>query len=427
MVFGYTNFDPLVVIFGTLLAIWYLNRNAVKLIGFMPTALSLWFFIPWFNTFTLSQALPLVLTARAALKGSIKLPKMARPVLLILAPCVAVSCLIAFSLGAQQARAIIRIIYYLSLFAMFGFSYELGRKPEATKILLKGFVILGIVYSMYGAYQILAYYTELPVRGIVRDTSGGSTIAAMRGLPRVNSLANEPKRLGYVLFLSALACVFLARIQSRKVSQKLYGSATFIVAMSIMTFSSSYFLALACFSVGLLFLKPSKSMLYTVGIAIIAVIIVLLLPNSGILQAIVNSYDQRMSEFDHGIDNTVVYRQEFFAWDYLFKNPWAALFGVGLGQYYSVLNETYGYGAGLGEGGDLLPLNSNFLELVFDFGGIATLTIYSSLVALIIKLQKMKEFFYCYGILFLLCQSFTILTLIFTTLLAGLAVGRISK
>jgi hypothetical protein len=40
MVFGYTPLDPLVVLWGTLLAIWYLQKAPVKLIGFMPTALS---------------------------------------------------------------------------------------------------------------------------------------------------------------------------------------------------------------------------------------------------------------------------------------------------------------------------------------------------------------------------------------------------
>lgn len=427
MIFGYTPFDPFVVIFGVILALRYLVKNAPKLIGLMPTALSIWFFVPSLNRMTLWQAIPLMLTFRTALRGSIKLPKMASVTFFVLAPCIAFSFLFAILFGADQSRAIIRVIYYTSLLALFSFSYEMGLKPESHELLLKGFAIMGIVYGAYGLYQVLAFYTGLPVRGVVYSASGHGIIPVIQGIPRVNSLANEPKRLGYVMFLAALACVFLARVPSQHSSKQLYFAAIAIISVSVMTFSSSYFVAMGFFAASSLLMKPSKSMGYLIAIVGVAILIMLLLPNLGVLQAITDAYNSRSSEFEVGIDNSVVYRQEFFAWDYIENNPLAVTFGVGVGQYFSVLNSEYGPGVGYGLFGELAPLNSNFLELVFDFGAVAVLAIYGSLAILILKLRKSGELFYCYGLLFLLCQSFTILTLLYIMLLSGLAMGKLAK
>ena len=93
----------------------------------------------------------------------------------------------ALAAGADETRALIRILYYLGIFATLAFAYEMGRKPEAYEILLKGLVIMGIVYAVYGAYQIVAFYTGLPVRGIVYNASGESIMAFEGGLLRINS------------------------------------------------------------------------------------------------------------------------------------------------------------------------------------------------------------------------------------------------
>lgn len=425
MVFGYTPLDPLVVLWGTALAIWYLSRNAVKLLGFMPTALSLWFFIPGVTNLTLWQTVPLLLTGRALIKG-IRLPTHIRPEIVFLMICLAASAAYALIAGPDGTRALIRIVYYLGIFATFVFAYEMGRKPEAYEILLKGLVVMGIVYASYGAYQVVAFYTGLPVRGIVYNASGDSIMALEGGLLRINSLANEPKRLGYVLFLSSMACIFLSWVRLARRARQLRWAAAGIFAVSMLTFSGSYFAAIAVFGLGVLLLYPSKATVYIFAFAVIVAGISILFPSLGVLEAAQEGYERRAAEVQIGLDGAVVYRQEFFAWDYLKNNPLSILTGVGLGQYYSVLYETYGVGAGINERGGLMPLNSNFLEMVFDLGVIASTLVYAGLIFLIYRLRRARMTFFCLSLLFLLAQSFMILNLLYLSLFSGVAIGQLS-
>lgn len=426
MVFGYTPLDPLVVLGGTLLAIWYLNRNAVKLLGFMPMALSLWFFVPVITNLTLWQTIPLLLTGRVLLKGKVSIPRSAQPVLMIIAICFGISAAYALAAGADGTRAIIRVVYYLGVFATLAFAYEMGRRPEAYEILLKGLVVVGIVYAAYGAYQIIAFYTGLPVRGIVYNAGGGSIMVFEGGLLRINSFANEPKRLGYILFLAAMACVFLARMRHARRARQLQWAAVGIFVVSIMTFAGSYFFAVALFGAGVLMLYPSRATVYIFGAVVVASGISILIPDLGILEAIQHGYEIRMAEIEVGLDGVVVYRQEIFAWDYLANNLFSSITGVGVGQYYSVLNEAYGVGAGYNELGGLMPLNSNFLEMIFDLGAIATVLVYGGLILLIFKLRRAGESFFCISLLFLVAQSLLILNLLFIALFAGVAMGRLA-
>jgi hypothetical protein len=426
MVFGYTPLDPLVVLWGTLLAIWYLQKAPVKLIGFMPTALSLWFFVPIVTNLTLWQTVPLLLTGRMLLKGGLRLPKSIQPVISILMIIFAISAGFAVVAGADGTRAIIRIVYYVGILAILAFSYEMGRRPDAYEILLKGLVVMGIVYAVYGAYQIVAIYTGLPVRGIVYSASGGSVMAFEAGLLRINSFANEPKRLGFVLFLAAMACIFLARMRPARRARQLRWAAGGIFGMSIMTFAGSYFAAIGLFGLAILLLYPSRATVYFISALVIGVGVSVAVPELGILEAIQYGYERRVAEIEIGLDGSVVYRQEFFAWDYLRNNPSSSLTGVGIGQYFSVLNNTYGVGAGYNEQGGLMPLNSNFFELVFDLGMLAAVLIYGGLILLVVRLRRAGETFFCLSLLFLLAQSLTILNLLYIVLFAGMALGRLT-
>ena len=426
MVFGYTPLDPLVVLWGTLLAIWYLQKAPVKLIGFMPTALSLWFFVPIVTNLTLWQTVPLLLTGRMLLKGGLRLPKSIQPVISILMIIFAISAGFAVVAGADGTRAIIRIVYYVGILAILAFSYEMGRRPDAYEILLKGLVVMGIVYAVYGAYQIVAIYTGLPVRGIVYSASGGSVMAFEAGLLRINSFASEPKRLGFVLFLAAMACIFLARMRPARRARQLRWAAGGIFGMSIMTFAGSYFAAIGLFGLAILLLYPSRATVYFISALVIGVGVSVAVPELGILEAIQYGYERRVAEIEIGLDGSVVYRQEFFAWDYLRNNPSSSLTGVGIGQYFSVLNNTYGVGAGYNEQGGLMPLNSNFFELVFDLGMLAAVLIYGGLILLVVRLRRAGETFFCLSLLFLLAQSLTILNLLYIVLFAGMALGRLT-
>ena len=423
--FGYTQFDPLVVVGGTLLAVWYLQKAPVKLVSLMPAALSLWFFVPLITNLTLWQTIPMLLAGRLILKGRLFLPRNVQPVTLLLLAVFCLSVGFAIFAGSDTVRVLLRVVYYAGAFATFVFAYELGRRSDSHEALLKGFVVIGIVYAVYGVYQIIAFYADLPVRGIVYNDSGRGIIATQAGLPRINSLANEPKRLGFVLFLSSVACVWLARTYRSRTAKWLRWAAGGIFALSIATFSSSYFLALVLSGLALLFLYPTGLTAKQLLALSVAAVLVLFGFGGEILLAIEENLSSRATEVRLGLDNTVVYRQEIFAWDYVSKNPMTLLTGVGVGQYYYVLRDAYGVGVGINEYGGLVPINSNFVELIFDLGGVATILIYVGLAFVVVRLRLEKQTFYCVTLLFLVFQSLFLLNLLYIGLMAGLALGKL--
>lgn len=423
MLFGYTPIDPVVVVMGTLMAIYFLARNPVRLMAWLPTALTIYFFMPFVTLLTLWQTVPVLLTARAVLKGRVRFAPFAKLIVLIVAAAIFASSLYAVSIGGDTTRAIIRSIYYFGLLAILFFTYEMGLRPDAYDIFLRGLVALGVVLAIYGVYQVVAVTTGLPVRGIVRGLYGAQ-LPIEGGVPRVNSFASEPKRLGYVLFVCGLASIFRARtIQAKKQRMRLAGIGMILV--SLLTLSGSYFLTLGMFGATATLLYPSRATIWAFGIAIVIVLIAVLFPSSGVDELLTNNFQRRWQEVQIGIEGAVVYRQEFFAWDFLRNNPLNAFLGVGLGQYFGELNAAYGPGVGYGEGNLLLPLNSNFLEIAFDLSGIVAVIFYVSIAFLILRLRSRNETFLALALLFLTLQSFSILTVQWMVLFAGIGAARI--
>ncbi|SDL82027.1 hypothetical protein [Aliiruegeria lutimaris] len=424
MVFGYTPLDPLVVLIGTAMAAWFLIRKPIRLMAYMPAALSLYFFIPTITLMTLWQTIPLLLTGRVLAKGTLKVPSFAKFFVFLFGSAFVVSATYSLFSGDDRTRAIIRVIYYLGIFALFSFSYEMGRRPEGLRFLLKGLAAVGVVFSVYGLYQLVATPLGLPVRGILRGTYGAD-IAYEYGFVRINSLTNEPKRLGYVLFCSALACFALSRLKPER-AKLLRKTSYLILFISLFTFSGSYFLSIVLFGLVAVILYPSRATPYALGLVAVLSFIIVILPDNEILEAIQHGYERRAVEVEIGIDGRFVYRQEFYAWDYLAHHPSVAVTGVGLGQYFVALNQEYGIGVGINEYGGLVPLNSNVLELLFDLGGPSAALFYFTMITLIWKLRQAGERFLCLALLFVTMQSLSILTLQWMVLFAGVGVGRLA-
>ncbi|MAZ08568.1 MAG: hypothetical protein CMN90_02730 [Sutterellaceae bacterium] len=297
------------------------------------------------------------------------------------------------------------------------------RKERAYEIFVKGMAFLGIALMIYGLYQLFAVFAGLPLRGIVRGVYGAQ-IALEGGILRINSFASEPKRLGYVMFVCALACFEWARLKP-KVSTKYKRFGYLVLGTSALTFAGSYFIAIALFLLTIVVLYPSRATkLVFAGLA--GVFILSAVPETRLAEIAVNAYERRAQEVEVGLDGLKVYRQEFYAEDYLVNNPEAIIFGVGLGQYYGVLNAEYGPGVGYGEDGvSLAPLNSAMLETLFDLSGVFVLLMYFALFYLIWRLRRMGEKFLCLALLFVVLQSFTIQSLTFVVMLAGVASAKL--
>lgn len=425
MVFGYTRFDPVIVLLGTLYAAYLLSTRPVRLMAFLPFALSVYFFIPLLTYLTLWQTVPLLLIGRLTYFYRVRLSAWARPVIVLLVLLFGMSLGYAVLIGADTDRAIIRSLFYFSAIALFLFSYEMALKQEGYDLFIRGLVAVAILYAIYGAYQIFAFYTGLPVRGIVYGPNSSGLVASESGIPRINSLANEPKRLGYVMFLGALACFTLAQERFGKTRLRLKIAGGMALALSVLTFSGSYFLAIALFVGGATLLYPNRMQRAMLAGVVFAGLGLVLGPGQVIIDALQSGVERRALEVEVGLEGKVVYRQEFFAIDYLANHPLRAITGVGVGQYYRVLNKEYGTGVGFNEFGGLMPLNSMLLEMLFDIGGIASGLLYGGLGALILQLRRRGFVFLTMALLFLTLQSLTIQTLLFIAVVAGVGVARL--
>lgn len=424
MIFGYTWLDPFVVILGTIGSAWIINRNPLRLVRILPVALSVYFFIPTFAYLTLWQTIPMLLTIRMFVRKKLIFPREIHLIIAALVACFLFSAAYGVFGGSDSSRALIRIVYYLGVFSLLSFGYEIGRSEQAILLLKKGFVILGVIYGSYGLYQIAADALGLPVRGILRGVYGAD-LAYEYGMVRINSLANEPKRLGYLLFISALACFTLVEQNNRSRKLKLLGVIVF--GLSFLTFAGSYFITLVLFALFLSVLYAEKFLKFLLLFGCVVAVALVLFPEIGIYEAIQHGYERRYDEIEVGLDGARVYRQEFYAWELLRSEPSIWLTGLGLGQYFITLFSVYGEGVGYSRYGSLVPLNSTFLETLFDLGGVAVSLIYLSIFGLILKLRRAKETFLSMALLFLVLQSFTILTMLYIALFCGMAMGHLKR
>ena len=423
VVFGYTIIDPIVVILGTLLAAYYLIRMPIRLLAFLPAALSVYFFIPTFTFITLWQIVPsliiiwLIIGQRLALSRPINMLM----VFAILAIAWALS--IALTLGEDPTRAILRLVYYAGALGVAIFCYVMGRSPKAYRLFLRGLVATGIIFAFYGLYQVAAATTGLPYRGIVRGIAFAQA-AYESGVFRINSFASEPKRLGYILFVCGLACWF-HKPDNKNTKIRLQFSSICIFGVSFFTISASYYIAVLGTIAGSLVLFDTKvnKLFYYLGAA--GVISLIAFSDSDIWGALELGLNRRLVEIEVGADGQRVYRQEFFAWKFVDSHPVDTLLGTGLGQYYSRLHFEYGIGAGMTPRGELFPLNSNALELVLEFGAIFTLVFYLGLAKLIWRLRNAKEHFLSISVMFLAIHSFTVVTFLFIAMFSGIGLGRL--
>lgn len=423
--------DTAVVVACIGLTINLLGSRPQRLLLYLPTMLSLYFIVPVVTLLTNWHTIPILLLFWWILNRGGEIPSPSRPVMLILILIFSGQVVVAMIHGDTGTRVILRASYYLGLATLFVFTYFMVQRPGGKDLLVRGLAIAAAIHVCYSLYQIVAYQTGLPFRAIVRATSPVGSVAYEGGglILRVNGLANEPKRLGYVLLIGALAFFELRHscppAQARRMFQ--WGIATLVV--SILTFSGSYFLAL--FALGIIVsLWNRKFLRYAFrGLAALALLApIFSSTTANIWSALQVGYERRAAEVEVGLDGDVVYRQEFYAQDFLETHPSAILTGVGIGRYNRVLFQEYGHGVGYGgRGNRILPINSNLYELIFDLGGIATALIYISLAVLALRAKKQGERLFAYGLFFLLAQSLTIQVLHFIAILAGSAVAQLSR
>ncbi|WP_172297223.1 hypothetical protein [Pseudoruegeria sp. HB172150] len=427
MATGYSIFDPLVVLISFVLTLYLLIKDPQRLLLYIPLMLSLFFFVPFVTLLTNWHTVPMLIAGWWVFQKKTRFPASISLPIAVIFVSFAAQFLVSVVYGDVGTRLILRASHYVGVFALFLFAYYMSRRPGGYLLLLQGFALAAAVHSIYSFYQIIAFDLGLPFRGLVRDQSGTASAAVESGLfLRVNGLSSEPKRLAYVLFVGALACFELVRIdvEKRRTLYRAFGYLSLIA--SILTFSGSYYLALVLF--GITMALVNMSVLKSFAVLSFACLLVATFLGSATeryLDAMQQGIDRRFQEVEIGLDGEVVYRQEFFAQDYVANHPSVVATGLGIGRYNVALFREYGLGVGYGQNGRILPLNSNFFELIFDLGGLATISFYACILVLTIRAKKAGERFLFMALVMLAYQSLTIQVLHFLVLVMGAAMARL--
>ena len=383
---GFGIIDYIVVIASLVLASYLLTTRPQRLLLFLPTLVTIDFFIPFLSQLTPGRLVPLLIAAWWGFTWRLPMKRW----LLTGVGIVIIATLFGMLMGDSGARPGIRAVSYLNLLILLGFSWQFATGKTGNRFLFQGFALAGVVHGFYSVYQILANRLGLPYRGIVysADETGGGMIFGEAF--RVNGLADEPKRLGLILLAGAIALVYLALCERGFMKRYLWhGVAVMIFLISFLTYSASYLVAVVIW-VPVAVLLSSQGWKYGIGLSLVAGALMvfmgdtvrLYMENQQLLM------ERREMEMDQGLDAQKVYRQEFFAGEYLRESPMTVLTGVGMGRYYEVLNLNYGAGAGIDLWGGLLPLNSQPLEVIFDTGLPGFLLGYVGGIVLIWKVRR---------------------------------------
>jgi hypothetical protein len=423
--FGFGTLDYVVCTLVAVATVYMLRHAPHRLLVWLPTFLTINFFIPLESHFTPSRFVPLILGGALILSGRLQ-PRAGHSFpLIVLALVLAGSTAYAMYIGDAGTRPIFRMLHYVGLIFLFVFLTRLLKTREHIQLALWGLFVAGAIHGGHALYQIIAYETGLPFRGIVyTETSQFHAALTDAGL-RVNGLADEPKRLGYVLFCAALAAAYFFVSRSRGsaaiipfqrggsvLSRKwfLAGTAGLCLLMSLLTYSGSYFAAVAIVLLVLLLTFSIRTFSYILLAGLIGLMVPFLFPTQfdRYSTVLTNFFEARKIEWDFGLQAQKIYRQEFFGHQYLNENPDSILLGVGIGRYNQVLYARFGAVAGHSDDGIVLPINSQFYELGFDLGliGLAFAYLAVPIIALRLGRRSIGEYVVFTMLLFLIVQSF---------------------
>ena len=310
-----------------------------------------------------------------------------------------------------KTRLIIQIISYINFILLFIIARKECSKVNGKQILLKSFIITTTILCFYGVYQNFAHQFGLPYRGIVysanhagygafNDSSGSG------GVFRVNSLANEPKRLTYFLVISLIILFKYRKKVINKTNLIVYLFLFTIHGIVLwLTYSTSIYISIAVF---LIFL-----MLYILLISYNKVLfqqLSILLIIGGSTYFYQKVYFDSLYEIrvDKQLEREEI-RVEIKAQEFLFNYPEMFILGLGPGNYNFALAKEYPGKAGLsGNGQYLRPFNSAIVTYLFDLGIIGLFLIISPFLLILFNNRVASKNEFSIFVIFLYCAAITL-------------------
>lgn len=381
---GHGPIDYLVVIGMVALSFWIGLTQPQKILWLLPAACTFYFFIKVVTLLTPIKLIPFFFFLGLALrgeKGYLRINGRYWHIWILL------SILFCTLLGAiylpqfqltspspyTKTRLIVQFVSYTNLVLIYLIAHRETSKPGGVALLFKSYIFTTTLLCFYGVYQWVASQTGLPMRGIVyTEEIVGAALDFENFIFRINSLANEPKRLSYMLMISVVIMLSLKE-KNRLIFPKKWQTRAVIflhLLCVFLTYSTSIYLSIAVFF-GLMILLAVRRyyhrLYFRIAIAGILGILLMLVSFPTLRERLILLYELRVESQIAQIDGEVYVRVETDAINYLKANPKHILLGVGPGNYNFALNDEFGWGKGV-NGSFIFPLNSSLLTLLMDFG-----------------------------------------------------------
>jgi hypothetical protein len=420
---GHGLIDYLFVLFMLAYAYYAGQTKPYRILYILPACLSFFFFIPLGSNLTADKLVPAVFIVSVILsKGanyfSITNKKannwVGRMWLLIAFSAIIGSIFSNYYEGYVispffKTRLIIQLIGYINCLLIFIVIRKELSKVDGKRTALTAFLVTTTILCIYGLYQYFAHQFGLPYRGIVysaNSTGFGGYQDSDDLIFRVNSLANEPKRLTYFLVISIIILIKYKSQLLKKINITTYFSLVGIHGIVLwLTYSTSIYVSIFVFVIFLilytLFIKFNK--------ALFRQLIFLLVLGTGTYLYQKVYFDKLYTvRVDKQLEREEV-RAEVKGQEFILNNPEMFIIGFGPGIYNFALSKAYPEVAGLSEHGTfLIPFNSGLMTYLFDFGLIGFyLLLYPFMQILLNKRVASKNEFSIF-VVFMYCTAITL-------------------
>lgn len=423
---GHGAIDYIIVILLSLYAFGAGQTKPHRILYILPACISFFFFIEVGPRLTPEKLVPFIFVSSVILsKGvnyfaiSTKKNKIENTWISMIWIVVGVSIIIGFiynnyysnylTTSFLSTRLIVQITSYINFILIYVIVRKECTKPFAKNIFFKSLLFTSLILCIYGVYQYIAHEFGLPYRGIVyseNSTGIGSFTSDESTIFRINSLANEPKRLTYVICLSILLLLLKRNLIIEKIKSVPY---YFILLLHIyilwLTYSTSIYFSIAFFLAFLIlyvvFIKFNK-MLFR------QLLLIVILSFTGYYYQ--KNYFDKLYEtrVQNQLEREEV-RAEVKGQEFLFDNPEMFILGLGPGIYNFALAKEYPNKAGLSENGRfLIPFNSALMTYIYDFGVIGFFIFLIPLFKIINNKKYSLTNDYSIFVVFLYCTAITL-------------------
>lgn len=420
---GHGLIDYLFVFFMLAYAYYAGITKPYRILYILPACLSFFFFIPLGSNLTADKLVPVVFIASVILsKGAnyFSLEKKANntwigKIWLMLAFSIIIGIIYSnfyanyIKSPLINSRLIVQIISYINVILIFIIARKECAKINGKNILLKSFLITTSILCIYGVYQYYAHQFGWPYRGIVyseNSTSIGGFQDSEDLVFRINSLANEPKRLTYFLVISLIILFKYRKNILQKINVLWYVFLVIIHATILwLTYSTSIYISIAVFIALLMlyvvFIKFNKVLFRQLSLFLIIGI------SAYFYQKVYfdTLYEVRV---DKQLEREEV-RAEVKGQEFILSYPEMFILGMGPGNYNFALAKEYPGKAGLsGNGRFLTPFNSGIMTYIYDFGVIGFLFLLLPFIQILFKHRIASKNEFSIFVIFLYCTAITL-------------------